>query len=385
MTAIRRVDIAVVGGGLAGLLAALRLASTGRKIVLVAPPRAPDRRTTALLGPSVDALKAAGVFEPIAGVAQPLRAIRIIDATGRLLRAPEVLFDAAEIGLDAFGFNVPNEPLLSALEAATARAGVDTIAAKAVALRHAPNSAIVETDGGDEIEADLAVAADGRHSPSRAAIGIDMRVTALPQSALVCDVAHEFDHGDVSNEFHTPSGPFTFVPLAERKCGLVWVTAPSEAERLSRLPPAPLAELIERQSQAILGRIEIAGPVQIFPLASGLAKRFGADRTVLTGEAAHVLPPIAAQGFNLTVRDIDQLHELLLDRRTDAGSPKVIFAYRRHREADARLRLEAVRLVNGTLLSELLPVQFARGAGLFALAYLPPIRRLIMREGLAGG
>jgi 2-octaprenyl-6-methoxyphenol hydroxylase len=120
-------------------------------------------------------------------------------------------------------------------------------------------------------------------------------------------------------------------------------------------------------------------------LASGLAKRFGADRTVLTGEAAHVLPPIAAQGFNLTVRDIDQLHELLLDRRTDAGSPEVISAYRRHREADARLRLEAVRLVNGTLLSELLPVQLARGAGLFALAYLPPIRRLIMREGLAGG
>jgi 2-octaprenyl-6-methoxyphenol hydroxylase len=143
--------------------------------------------------------------------------------------------------------------------------------------------------------------------------------------------------------------------------------------------------LIERQAQAILGRIEIAGPVQTFSLASGLAERFGGERIVLIGEAAHVLPPIAAQGFNLTVRDIDHLRELLTDLRTDPGSPTVTAAYRRRREPDARLRHEAVRLVNDTLLSGLLPVQLARGVGLFALAYLAPIRRLVMREGLAAG
>jgi 2-octaprenyl-6-methoxyphenol hydroxylase len=96
------------------------------------------------------------------------------------------------------------------------------------------------------------------------------------------------------------------------------------------------------------------------------------------------MPPIAAQGFNVTVRDIDVLVELVAANSGDCGAAAVTEPYRRNREPDARLRMEAVRMVNGTLLSDLLPSQLARGAGLFALAHVPPLRRLLMREGLAG-
>jgi 2-octaprenyl-6-methoxyphenol hydroxylase len=383
MTERREADIAVIGGGLAGLLAASRLAGTGRSVVLAAPPRPADRRTTALLGGSVDAIKSVGAWPSVASVAQPLRAIRLIDVTGRLIRAPEVLFSAEEVGREAFGYNVPNEALLTGLETAADAAGVETVAAMATSVQRGRDVVTIGTEAGIEINARLAVASDGRSSPTRASAGIAMSRQELPQTALVCNVAHELPHDDVSTEFHTANGPFTLVPMADRLCGLVWVTAPEEARRLTQLSPLALADAVERQSHAILGRVEIAGDVQTFPLAIGMAERFAADRLVLAGEAAHVMPPIAAQGFNVTVRDIETLVELVAGRSRDCGSTAVTESYRRNREPDARLRVEAVRMVNGSLLSDLLPSQLARGAGLFALANLPPLRRLLMREGLA--
>jgi len=379
----QRTDIVVIGGGLAGLLASARLASTGRTVTLLAPPRQPDRRTTALLGSSVDALKAVGVWERLAPVSQPLRGVRIIDDSARLLHAPEVLFAASDIGRDAFGINVPNEPLLRALEDAAATAGVRTLDAKASGIRQEPDRIVVLLDGGAEIPATLAVAADGRNSPSREAAGIAMRRTELPQSALVCNVRHELPHDDISNEFHTPDGPFTLVPLSEHQCGVVWVARPAEAARLSRLPPDALAAAIERRSHSILGEIEITSPVQLFPLSSGIAERAAEGRLLLIGEAAHVVPPIAAQGFNMTVRDIDAIVELLNATAGDSGFADIAASFRQRREPDTRLTIEAVKMINGTLLSAALPAQLARTGGLFALANLPPVRRLIIREGLS--
>ena len=376
-------EIVVIGGGLAGTLAAARLASDGRSVVLLAPPRAPDRRTTALLGPSTDTLKAVGVWETIAPLSQPLRAIRIIDDTDRLVRAPEVIFTASEVGLDALGVNVPNEPLLHALEQAARRAGVRLISTIATEITQEPDNIVVETRDAGKITAQLAVAADGRNSPSRAAAGIAMRLDRLPQSTLVCNVTHELPHDDVSSEFHTRVGPFTLVPLSDRQCGVVWVTDPREAERLAREEPVALAATIERRSHSVLGRIEVSSPVQVFRLASALAERFATGRLLLIGEAAHIVPPIAAQGFNLTIRDIEAIATSINDQPDDPGSSAIVEAYRRSREANASLTADAVRLVNGTLLSEMLPSQLLRAGGLFALAHLPPLRRMIIRGGLS--
>ncbi len=378
----RSADIIVVGGGLAGLLAACRLADTGRSVVLLAPPRGPDRRTTALLGASIEALRTTGAWSAIAEMSQPLRSIRIVDATSRLVRAPEVRFDAAEIDREAFGYNVPNEPMLAALEDAADRAGVARIAAKAEAIRRQADCAMVETDGGDIIKARLLVAADGQNSPARNGAGIGMAVSEVGQTALVCNFRHSAPHDDISTEFHTENGPFTLVPLAKDRSALVWVTSAADAQLLVRLSPAGLAEAIERQSHALLGNVEVLGAAQLFPLKSGVAERLSAHRLILIGEAAHVLPPIAAQGFNLTVRDIDALVELVTDHPEDCGVGSVTDAFDRLRRGDIELRLRTVDLINRSLLSDILPAQIARGAGLFALAQSAPLRRLVMGAGL---
>lgn len=376
-----RTDIAVIGGGLAGLMTARQLAATGKSVTLIAPERKPDRRTTALLGGSIEALKAAGIWPEVSKVAQRLRAIRIVDATHRLVRAPEVLFEASELGLPAFGYNIPNESLLAALEASARAAGVSVLTGTAVDIQRGPATAAVSVSDGRDVEAELVVACDGRGSPTRASAGIGVRTSDGGQSAIVCDFAHQFPHDDVSTEFHTEYGPFTIVPLPEMRSALVWVTETPEANRILALPITEVVRLMEQNTRSMLGGIEIVSALQAFPLQSMIADRLSAERLVLVGEAAHALPPIGAQGFNLTIRDIECLVDLI-KAGDDSGAASVTSAYDRKRRADIAIRRRAVDLVNLSLLSEALPVQLARGAGLFALSRVGPLRRTMMRLGL---
>lgn len=381
----READIVVVGAGLAGLLAATRLALAGLSVAILAPPRGLDRRTTALLGTSIEAIGRVGAWAAVKEVAQRLRAIRVVDATDRLLRAPEVLFEANEMGLEAFGYNVPNEPLLASLENAAAAAGVVSIPSSARDIRTNPEQAIIETESGETIATKLVVAADGHQSACRSMAGIDMVQRKIGQGALVCDIGHEIAHDDISTEFHLKAGPFTLVPLGAERSSLVWVTRSAEAERLFVLEAAELARAIEEQSSDLLGRVTVAGRVQMFNLRSGIAEHLAADRMVLIGEAAHVFPPIGAQGFNLTIRDIEAIAGLVEAAGDDCGGRGVTRDYERARRPDIELRLSAVQLLNGSLMSDFLPIQLVRGAGLFALASFAPLRHLAMREGLGGG
>lgn len=375
-----RSDIAVVGGGLAGLVTALALHRAGWSVVLVAPSRQPDGRTTALLGESVETMRSLGVWDAVAHAAQPLRGIRIIDATDRLIRAPEVLFDAAEIGAEAFGYNVPNEPLLAALDAALHAAGVRRLAAAATGSSRSFDTVIVKT-ADSSVEARLVVAADGRHSTIRKDLGIAFKADEPTQGALVCNLRHTEPHQDISTEFHTAQGPFTLVPLPGRRSALVWVMPLAEAERLGTLPPRELAERIETNARSILGAMALEGAVQTFPLVLSVAERLVGNRAVLIGEAAHVLPPIAAQGFNLTLRDVVSLVRALHDT-ADPGDAEPLAAYARERRRDIAGRKLAVGLLNRSLLSAALPVQAIRAIGLLGLARIPLLRRALIRQGL---
>ncbi|MCW5713866.1 MAG: FAD-dependent monooxygenase [Bauldia sp.] len=375
-------EIAIVGGGLAGLTAAVALARTGQSIVLLAPDRPADRRTTALLGESVAFIRSLGVFDAVATQSQPLRGIRVIDATGRLLRAPEVLFDAAELGLDAFGQNVPNEPLLAALEHEAARLGVVRLTATATAIEAGPDAIVIAGPEGTTVAARLCVGADGRKSSVRAAAGIGLREGRnTGQAAVVGTFEHALPHNDISTEFHTPNGPFTLVPLPGNRSALVWVTTTGEADYLRALPPAAIAEAVERQASSFLGAMTSIGPTQAFPLATATATRLVGERIALIGEAAHVLPPIAAQGFNLTLRDIAALARLV-SGAPDAGAPDILAAYGREREADLGVRAIAVSLLNRSLLTAFLPAHAARNLGLAVLDAVPQLRRAVMRHGL---
>lgn len=377
-------DILVTGGGLAGLFAACRLARSGRSVVLLAPKRPMDRRTTALLGSSIDALKLIEIWDDLDALSQPLRSIRIVDGSERLIRGPEVHFDAEDLNLAALGYNVPNEPLLAALERAAEAAGVRRIEGKAAGLTRDVDYAVVSSDAGTTINARLVVAADGRSSPCRGFADIGMNLRSTGQTAVVCNFSHTRPHNDISTEFHTETGPFTLVPLAAGRSSLVWVVPPEEASQVLQMDRDALSAAIEHRSHNILGSVAVDGPAQSFPLATGVADRLSAERLILIGEAAHVLPPIAAQGFNLTIRDVEAASELIEGSGSDCGGTPVTSGYQRARRGDIEVRARAVTMLNRSLLSDLIPVHVARAAGLLALARVKPLRLLAMREGLGG-
>ncbi len=380
-------EVAVIGGGLAGMIAAVALARGGRNVALVAPP-APkeDRRTTALMDQSIRFLDRLTLWEKLRPAAAPLASMRIIDGTNRLLRAPTTTFRSAEVGLDAFGYNFPNKALMDVLETAIAAEGnITRFTGMAETIGVAPDAVTVALADGEEIVADFAVGADGRKSKLRETVGIDVRTWSYPQSAMVLNFAHTLPHQNISTEFHTEHGPFTQVPLPGNRSSLVWVQNPSDAAARIELSLAELGNVVEERMQSILGKVTVEEGAQIWPLSGMMAHRFGKGRVGLVGEAAHVFPPIGAQGLNLSLRDIMALSDLLSARAelpvaADAGS-----SFDRKRRADIMTRTASVDLLNRSLLSDFLPVQVLRAAGLHVLSAIPPLRNIVMREGIEPG
>jgi 2-octaprenyl-6-methoxyphenol hydroxylase len=381
-------DVTVIGGGPAGLAAAIGLALGGARTALVAK-RAPyaDNRTTALLGQSVDFLDSLGVWSRCVADAAPVRVMRLVDDTGRLIRAPEVRFESEEIGRDVFGYNVENRILVEALESRAGELpGLTRIDDDAEAVSPGPERAEIRTRQSGDVTARLVVGADGRHSLSRDAAGIAVTRRPLNQTAITFNVSHSRPHGDVSTEFHTVNGPCVFVPLPGDRSSIVWVTTPRETERLMALDDAALASAIEQRSHSILGHMRIEGGRYAFPLAIEKPKRLATQRVVLVGEAAHVVPPIGAQGLNLGLRDASDIADIVaeaLGRGEDPGAPAALARFERARGADIASRTFAIDIANRSLLSPLLPVQGLRALGLHLIGQVGPLRRLAMREGLA--
>src|SRR5436305_10254971 len=213
-------DVAGIGGGPAGLAAAIALADAGASTALVAR-RAPygDNRTTALLGGSVDFLQRLEVWRRCEDKAAALQVMRLVDDTGRLIRAPEVRFSSEEIGLDAFGHNVENRVLMAALEDRAAElANLIRFDDEAEGVMPGDMQAELRTRQGQSLAARLVVGADGRHSLCREAAGIDVKRRDLDQSALTFNIVHARPHRNISTEFHTPPGPCVCVPLPGARC-----------------------------------------------------------------------------------------------------------------------------------------------------------------------
>lgn len=379
--------ILVAGTGPAGLIAALAFAKAGFGVIVAGPPaRADDGRTTALMVPALKVLGRIGVLDELSRDAAPLKTMRIIDGTSRLIRSPMVTFRAGEIGEQHFGYNFQNRILNAVLEKAVAEhPAIEWRRALVEHWQLGPQVATATLSDGTIVQTALAVAADGRNSPARHAAGISTTSHALPQSALVLNFAHTRDHAFTSTEFHTETGPFTLVPLPGKRSSLVWVLRPETAKQLSELDDAALSLRIERQMQSMLGKVTVDGGRQIYPLSTSLPARFADKRVALVGEAAHVFPPIGAQGLNLGIRDVDQLVEFATKHGDDPGSPAALAAYDSARRPDILARTSAVNLLNMSLLSDMLPAQMARGLGLNVLGGFSPIRAFFMREGLRPG
>ncbi|MCJ2035724.1 FAD-dependent monooxygenase [Methylobacterium sp. J-068] len=380
--------VAVVGAGAAGLSLALALARAGVATALVGR-HAPvaDGRTVALLDGSVRFLDALDVWRVIAPHASPLAELHIVDDTGSLFRPPPARFVATEIGLEAFGWNVESARLVEGLRAqARAAPNLTLFERDAEGLVAGETEATIGLAAGGTLAARLVVAADGARSKLREAAGIVPRTWSYPQSAITTILAHARPHRDVSTEFHTRQGPFTLVPLpGGQRSSLVWVMGESPAKRVAGLDDDALARAVEHQAQAMLGAMRIDGPRGLVPMRGLSVPSPVAPRLALIGEAAHVFPPIGAQGLNLGLRDAASLRDTVVravEEGRDPGSRAALAGFARSRNLDARLRTTAVDALNRSLLASLVPVDALRGLGLLAMTTIGPLRRVVMREGV---
>jgi 2-octaprenyl-6-methoxyphenol hydroxylase len=385
-------EVAVIGAGPAGLASALALARLGIAVTIVAPPydaarAAADRRTTALIGPSVELLKNLGVWPFCAADAAPFTAVRIADDREAVVRAPEVLFRARELGLESFGANIPNPVLLAALNAVASDSPrltrIDTAAV--TGIEHRSSCVCLKLAEGGSVTATLVVAADGRNSIAPAAAGIALRSWDYPQTAMVTSFGHSRAHNGTVNELHRRFGPLTTVPLPGLYSSLVWVEEPPEARRIASLPGDGFAELLEDRLQGVLGAIGDVGPRLVYPLSGSIAGRMAARRIALVGEAAHIIPPIGAQGLNLGLKDAAALADCATAAKAigqDIGGADVLDAYHHARGADVVARTGAIDLLNRSLLADFLPLDLLRGAAGHLLASSGMLRGLLMRGGI---
>ena len=326
-------DLLVAGGGVAGLTAAAAFASAGFRVVCVDPfapvtaaeAEGSDLRSTAFLMPALALLERAGLRDRLAPFAAALRVMRIADAGGAEGVIREVAdFVAREVGADAFGWNLPNWLLrremvarLAELPAAELRAGV-----RVERVTPRSDAALVALSDGSQVRARLVIGADGRDSAVRRGLGIGARRWSYGQKALAFTVGHERPHEGVSTEIHRSGGPFTLVPLPDRggapQSAVVWMEAGPRAAALAALPEAAFAEALALRGCGVLGRLWPTSHRRVWPIVSQIADRLDGPRTALVAEAAHVVPPIGAQGLNMSLRDIATLLDLAIAAR-DAG------------------------------------------------------------------
>lgn len=390
-------DILISGGGVAGLTAAAAFGAAGFSVICVdpAPPvtdgaqAGADMRTTAFLQPSVEVLEAAGLWERLAPHAAALQIMRIVDAGGEIAE-PRLTkdFDAADISGQPFGWNLPNWLLRREMVARLAELpGVEFrpgVATKAVMTRE--REALVTLSDGTRIAARLLIAADGRNSPVREALGIGVKTMRYGQKALAFAVTHPQPHDNVSTEVHRSGGPFTLVPLPDRDgtpcSAVVWMERGSEVARLAALPQAEFEQEMNLRSAGLYGPLTLASARSVWPIISQIADRFSGERTALIAEAAHVVPPIGAQGLNMSLADTRALLELAQENPTDPGNRAMLNSYNRRRWPEVRARVTGIDLLNRASMMGAQRLRDMRATALNALYSAAPVRKTLMRAGL---
>jgi 2-octaprenyl-6-methoxyphenol hydroxylase len=390
-------DIFISGGGVAGLTAAAAFGAAGFSVVIADPMppitdqavKGADLRTTAFLQPAREFLMAAGLWNRLAPFATPLQIMRIVDAGGaepipRMTRD----FDAADISDLPFGWNLSNWLLRREIVARIAELpNVDFRSGVGFAtLLTRTNEARVTLTDGTRITAKLVIGADGRHSPVRQAAGIESKTTRYGQKAVTFAVTHEAPHNNVSTEIHRSGGPFTLVPLPDhdgKPCSaVVWMKDGPQANRLAILPEPEFNVEATLRSAGTYGPLTLASPRMVWPIISQIANRMTGERVALVAEAAHVVPPIGAQGLNMSLSDVASLLDLAQADRDTFGSADMLAKYHRSRHPDISLRVRGVSLLNRASQAENPLLRDLRAKGIEAVYGLAPLRKTLMKLGL---
>jgi 2-octaprenyl-6-methoxyphenol hydroxylase len=391
------VDILISGGGVAGLAAAAVFGQAGFSVLCVdpAPPvtereaQGADLRTTAFLQPAQALLERAGLWARLGPHAMPLQVMRIVDAGGAEPE-PRIVkdFDAADISDRPFGWNLPNWLLrremvahLESLPGVRFRPGTGT-----TTLLTREREALVGLSDGTGVRARLVIAADGRNSPIREAAGIDVKTTRYGQKALAFAVTHPIPHDNVSTEIHRSGGPFTLVPLPDfdgrPSSAIVWMEEGPEAMRLAGLPVPEFEAEMNARSCHLFGPLTLASRRTVWPIISQVAERMWAERVALVAEAAHVVPPIGAQGLNMSLGDMRVLLELAEAAPERLGERAMLETYHRRRHMEVCARVTGIDVLNRASMLRARPLRDARAQALDAIYSLAPVRRTLMQMGL---
>lgn len=390
-------DIFISGAGIAGLAAAIGLARAGFGVVLADPSPPPssakadgsDLRSTAFLQPARALLEEAGLWPLLAPSAMPLETLRVIDCAG-VPPAPvtERAFQSSDLGEAAFGWNLPNWLTRKVLtNAAADTPGLDLRLGTGFAgMLTREREALIRLSDGGRLSARLAIAADGRASPLREAAGIDVQTTRYGQKALAFAVRHEVPHGNISTELYHQGGAFVMVPLpdvdGQPSSAVVWMHDGPEALRLAQLDDAAFGTAATERSTGVLGALTPITPRRIWPVVTQRATALTGERTALIAEAAHVMPPIGAQGLNTSLHDVRALIEAAKATPEALGTQTFLDGYARARARDIHARARVIDLYNRLCRSDAPPAQALRSLGLKAVHDIAPLRQSVMRAGL---
>ncbi|MDA7425913.1 UbiH/UbiF family hydroxylase [Thalassococcus lentus] len=390
-------DIVISGGGIAGLTAATAFANAGFDVLCLdpAPPvtsrdaQNADLRSTAFLQPAQRFLEDTGLWARLAEHAMPLQVMRIVDAGGAEPE-PRVThdFNASDISELPFGWNLPNWLLrrelsahLDTLPNVTFRPGTGT-----TSLFTREAEARVGLSDGTRVKTRLVIAADGRNSPMRTAAGIDVATTRFGQKAMAFAVTHPIPHGNVSTEIHRTGGPFTLVPLPDFEgrpsSAIVWMEEGPKADALMALEPEAFEAAMSERSCHLFGPLSLASRRTLWPIISQEAENLTGQRLALVAEAAHVVPPIGAQGLNMSLKDISTLLDLATARPEDLGSQSMLDQYARARRTDIRARVAGITALNRISMVSTPTLRDLRAKGLDALYSVKPLRKTLMQLGL---
>lgn len=390
-------DLLIVGGGLVGASLAAALAPLPLRLAIIeAVPFGSrgqpsfDDRSTALSEGSRRIYQSMGVWASIAPEAAPIRHIQVSDR-GRL---GATRLHADEAGVEALGWVTPNRLIGKAL--------VDLIADKSNITLLAPAKLLSFNTGAEGVEAvveaeskqaalnaRLLVAADGAQSEVRKQLGIASEKWEYGQTAVVCNVRVQRPVAETAYERFADTGPVALLPLGGDRYGFVQVVAREAAPALLALDDAGFGAQAAAMFDGRFGSFTQVGKRASYPLSMVRAEAQQAERTLIIGNAAHALHPIAAQGFNLSLRDVAVLAEVLADARAagqDLGSADVLTRYVESRRGDQRGTALFTDLLNRIFANPLTSVAWGRNAGLLTLELMPTARRALMRGnmGLSG-